>query len=51
MATYTLYVIDDEDHITEGIKLALESSYQVVTFSGAETAIDRKQIRRDPDFG
>ena len=33
MVAYTLYVIDDEFSITEGIKLALDASYRVVTFS------------------
>jgi DNA-binding NtrC family response regulator len=46
MDVYTLYVIDDEFSITEGIKLALEASYRVVTFSNAESAID--MIKRIP---
>jgi DNA-binding NtrC family response regulator len=46
MVAYTLYVIDDEPSITEGIKLALDASYRVVTFSNAESAID--VIKKDP---
>jgi len=46
MVAYTLYVIDDEFSITEGIKLALEASYRILTFSDAESAIDA--IKRDP---
>jgi DNA-binding NtrC family response regulator len=46
MDVYTLYVIDDEFSITEGIKLAFEASYRVVTFSNAESAID--MIKNDP---
>lgn len=49
MVAYTLYVIDDEFSITEGIKLALEASYRIVTFSDAESAID--SLKRDsPDM-
>jgi len=40
MNAYTLYVVDDEVSITEGIKIALGSSYAVRTFSDAESAID-----------
>jgi len=46
MLTYTLHVIDDESSITEGIKLALDASYHIVTFSDAESAIDA--IKSDP---
>ena len=46
MVAYTLYVIDDEPSITEGIKLALDASYRVVTFSNAESAID--VIKKNP---
>ncbi len=40
MVAYTLYVIDDEFSITEGITLALEPLYRILTFSDAESAID-----------
>ena len=46
MVVYTLYVIDDEFSITEGIKLAFEASFRVVTFSNAESAIET--IKNDP---
>ena len=46
MVAFTLYVIDDEPSITEGIKLALDASYHVVTFSSAESAID--EIKKNP---
>ena len=46
MVAYTLYVIDDEPSLTEGIKLALDASYRVVTFSNAESAID--VIKKNP---
>ena len=46
MVAYTLYVIDDEFSITEAIKLALNASYRVVTFSDAGSAIDA--IKTDP---
>jgi two-component system response regulator AtoC len=46
MLAYTLFVIDDESSITEGIKLALEASYRIVTFSDAESAIE--VIKSDP---
>lgn len=39
MVSYTLYVVDDEPTITEGVKLALESRYRVGTHSTAETAL------------
>jgi DNA-binding NtrC family response regulator len=40
MLTFSLYVIDDEVTITEGIKLALDASYRIRTFSEAESALD-----------
>jgi DNA-binding NtrC family response regulator len=43
MEPYRLYVVDDEVSITEGIKIALESSYTVETFSNAESAMDAIQ--------
>jgi len=46
MIAYTLYVIDDEFSITEGIKLSLEASYRILTFSEAKSAID--VIKKDP---
>ena len=40
MLTFFIYVIDDELTITEGIKLALETSYRIRTFCEAEPALD-----------
>ena len=37
--TYSIYVVDDEEAIRDGIGLALQSDYRVETFSTAETAI------------
>src|SRR4030067_1511984 len=39
MISYSIFVIDDEDTIREGITMALEADYQIKTFSTAETAI------------
>lgn len=40
MISYSIYVIDDEDTIREGITMALEGEYQIKTFPIAEAAID-----------
>lgn len=40
MISYSIYVVDDEDTIREGITMALEADYQIKTFSTAEAAID-----------
>ncbi len=37
---YSIYIVDDEQTIREGAKMALEADYQVEAFSEAETAID-----------
>ena len=39
MNPYSIYIVDDEATIREGVAMALEADYQVVTFSTAETAI------------
>ena len=44
MITYSLYVVDDEKTIREGITMAFEEDYDVSTFSTAETAIDAMKI-------
>lgn len=46
MVEFTLYVVDDEFSITEGIKLALDATYRVGTFSNAESAIEA--IKKNP---
>jgi DNA-binding NtrC family response regulator len=46
MIRYTIYVVDDEETITQSIKMAIDTDYRVVTFADAETAIDA--IKNDP---
>ncbi|MBW2086813.1 MAG: response regulator, partial [Deltaproteobacteria bacterium] len=46
MISFSLYVIDDEQTIREGITMALESDYQVETFPAAEEAIEA--IKNNP---
>jgi len=38
MITYTIYIVDDEEIIRDGITMALESDYRVKTFTTAESA-------------
>jgi len=40
MITYTIYIIDDEKTITEGITMALEGDFRLKSFSRAEPAIE-----------
>jgi DNA-binding NtrC family response regulator len=40
MITYSIYVIDDEEMIRQGIATAFEADYRVRTFSEAETALE-----------
>jgi two-component system response regulator AtoC len=40
MIAYSIYVIDDEKTIRQGIAMALEADYTVRTFSEAETALE-----------
>jgi DNA-binding NtrC family response regulator len=40
MISYTIYVVDDEETIREGVTMSLETDYQVKAFSSAETAIE-----------
>ena len=46
MITYSIYIVDDEETIREGITMALEADYRVEAFSKAETAIDA--MKNDP---
>jgi len=46
MITYSIYIVDDEETIREGITMALETDYRVEAFSTAETAIDA--MKNDP---
>jgi two-component system response regulator AtoC len=49
MITYSIYVIDDEKTITDGIRMALEGDYRIKSFSRAEPAIEALQKDR-PDL-
>jgi DNA-binding response OmpR family regulator len=40
MISFSIYVIDDEQTIRDGITMALEADYRVKSFSKAEPAID-----------
>jgi len=40
MVAYSIYIVDDERTIREGITMTLETEYQVKAFPTAETAID-----------
>ncbi|MCK4789959.1 MAG: sigma-54-dependent Fis family transcriptional regulator, partial [Desulfobacteraceae bacterium] len=40
MISYSIYVVDDEETIREGVTMALETDYQVKAFSSAEAAIE-----------
>ncbi|MFY9398921.1 MAG: sigma-54 dependent transcriptional regulator [Desulfomonilia bacterium] len=46
MATYSIFIIDDEPDIREGMALALKSLYEVRTFAAAEDALEA--IRTEP---
>ena len=49
MITYSIYVVDDEQTIREGITMALEGDYRVEAFVAAEVALDAI-IRKPPDL-
>jgi len=40
MIQYSIYIVDDEESIREGITMALEENYKIVSFSTAEATID-----------
>ena len=40
MIGYSIYIVDDEETIRNGVTLALEADYQVQAFAAAESAID-----------
>jgi len=46
MIQYTVYIIDDDEIIRSGIRLALESDYRMHSFATAESALDA--IPSDP---
>jgi DNA-binding response OmpR family regulator len=41
MTDYTLYVVDDEETIREGIASELEDDYKIYSFETAEDALDQ----------
>ena len=49
MITYSIYIIDDEKTITDGITMALEGDFRLKSFSRAEPAIEALQEDR-PDL-
>jgi DNA-binding NtrC family response regulator len=40
MIQYSIYIVDDEETIREGVTMALEEQYKIEAFPTAETAID-----------
>jgi DNA-binding NtrC family response regulator len=46
MTSYSLFLVDDEEEVREGVTTALEREYQVETFSTANTAMEA--IRKNP---
>lgn len=46
MIKYSIYIVDDEQTIRDGVTMALEDDYQVKAFSDAETSI--AEIEKDP---
>lgn len=43
MISYSVYIVDDEETIREGLTMALESAYHVEAFISAESAIEALQ--------
>lgn len=41
MISYSIYIVDDEETIRDGVLMALEEDYQVEAFADAETAIEQ----------
>jgi len=39
MISYTIYIVDDEDTIRDGVSMALEADYNLETYASAEEAI------------
>ncbi|MBT4363442.1 MAG: response regulator, partial [Desulfobacteraceae bacterium] len=40
MISYTIFIIDDEKIIRDGLTMALEGDYEIRTFSNAEAALE-----------
>jgi len=49
MIQYSIYIVDDEETIREGVTMALEARYKIEAFSTAESAIDAIKVKR-PDL-
>ncbi|MGE0085639.1 MAG: sigma-54-dependent transcriptional regulator [Desulfococcaceae bacterium] len=49
MISFTIWIVDDENSIREGIVMALERDYQVQAFADAESALSLMQ-ERQPDL-
>jgi len=49
MISYTIFIVDDEETITDGLTMAFETEYQVRSFSNAETAI-KVMADKPPDL-
>lgn len=49
MIRYSIYIVDDDKTIREGIAMALEEDYEVKAFSSAEGAIDALR-KKTPDL-
>ena len=46
MISYSIYIVDDEQTITDSVTMALEDDYRIKAFSDAEKAI--AQLEEDP---
>lgn len=46
MISYSIFIVDDEQTIRDGVSVALENDYRVMAFADAETAIST--IKTDP---
>jgi DNA-binding NtrC family response regulator len=47
--SYSIYIVDDEKTITDGVTMALEDDYRIKAFSDAETAIEELK-KETPDL-
>ncbi len=50
MLDYSIFIVDDEKSIREGIALDLEDEYQVFTFATAEEALEHAVANGSPDL-
>ncbi len=49
MISYSIYIVDDEQTIREGIPMALEAEYEMAAFSTAEDALEAMK-NKTPDL-